>query len=237
MPLSAPQVLLTASTPDRIVMPVDGLEETDARNLAIDAVMRARLTMPRVTGGTASRLQPLSGEGFFGIWFPDAHTWFMEHGTKPFTMRSLAGKTIPMWITDADGSMRRDNPKAQVRTTEDGRTQVLIFRRAAPIGKRKLNRKIDKTTGQVTTWTSPASYPGAPGRIGRRVPGAPWSGNLRGGAIAAGNVGVRWRHPGIVAMNFLNSALAQAAFESGFIIQPVYVANGATWDLVRRRGA
>jgi hypothetical protein len=235
MALSAPQVQLTAATPDRVIMALSGLPEDAARYMSIDAVQRARMTMPRVTGATASRLQPFYGRNFFGIWFPDSHTWFMEHGTKGFTMRSLAGKTIPMWIDDPDGSVQRQNPKSETRTTDDGRMQVKIFRKAAPIGKRKINRKRDKVTGMVTTWTSPASFPGAPGRINKRISGATATASQRPGAISLGNGGVKWRHPGLRAMGFLNSALATVAFESGFLIQPVYVADGATWELINRR--
>jgi hypothetical protein len=221
-----------------MIMVIEELEQGDARYIAIDAVAHARQLMPRVTGSTASRLTPIYGEGYFGIYFPDSWTWFMEHGTRPFTMRSLAGKTIPMWISDWDGSLRRENPKARVRTTEDGRVQVLIFRRAARIGQRKMVRRKNKVTGQMETASVPMSYPGAPGRIARRVAPAPWTPEGRlGGQIAAGNGGVRWRHPGLRAMQFMNTAMATAAFEAGFLIQPIYATDGASWEelLERRR--
>ena len=110
---------------NRMVMFVD-VSEQDAHYLAINATEHARLTMPRVSGATARHMQPIWDQGYFGIYFPDPHTWYMEHGTKPFTMRSLANKTIPMWVSDLDGSIRAKDPKAKVRRTEDGRLQVLI---------------------------------------------------------------------------------------------------------------
>jgi hypothetical protein len=226
MSLSAPQENLTDGAPDRIVMVLKELRYRDARRLAQAAVENARQLMPRVTGDSARRLQPIYGNGFFGIWFPDSHTWFLERGTKPRTQYSLAGKVIPMWITDTDGSVRRENPKAQTRRTEDGRNQVLIFRRAARIGQRKLNRRVDKTTGQVTTWTTPMSYPGAAGRIGGRD---------ERGRILPGNSGVRWRNPGIKAIGFMNTALAKTAFDYGYFIDTVYVANSGTWDVALKR--
>lgn len=234
MALTAPELRMTGGTPDRLVMLVD-LAAEETRGLAIDAVHRARQRMPRVTGATARRLEPYSGEGWFGIWFPDRHVWYQEHGTAPRTMRSLAGKTIPMWITDVDGSLRRENKKAKTRRTEDGRVQVLIFRKAARHGQRKLNRKLTPS-GTLVTWTTPMSYPGAPGRIARRQPGSPWTpGGARGGAIAPGNSGVRWRHPGLRATQDLNSALAEAAFDAGLGIEPVYAVDGPSFELLRQR--
>lgn len=229
--LTAPQVLMSEGPPDRMIMIVPDLDRQIAWQLSVEAVNQARQTMPRVSGATASRLQPVSGTNFFGIYFPDSQTWFMEHGTKAFTMRSLAGKTIPMWLNDFDGQLRQKNPKAKTRTTEDGRVQVLIFRRAARIGQRKLVQRRDKVTGKMVTTTAPASYPGAPGRIGTRKPTF-WNNFFRNvsGQIAKGNVGVRWRHPGIQAMGFLNGALARTVFEAGLPIEPVYVADGATWS-------
>jgi hypothetical protein len=224
--LLAPQLQFGPSTPDRMVMFVD-VNDRDAQRLAINATWHARLTMPRVSGATARRLQPIWGEGYFGIYFPDPQAWFMEHGTKPRTMRSLAGKTIPMWVSDLDGSLRAKNPKIKVRTTEDGRLQVLIFRRAARLGQRKFIRRPNRFTGAIETVSVPMSYPGAPGRINRRVPGGF---GPSGGQIATGNVGVRWRHPGLRAMQFLNSALAETAFSSGLFIGEVYATDGANLE-------
>jgi hypothetical protein len=238
MAMTAPQLQYTSGVPDRMIMRVEDLGPQEAGYLALDAVFRARQLMPRVTGGTANRLAPISGKGWFGIWFPDSHTWFLEKGTRAFTMRSLAGKVIPMWIDDPVGEERRKNPKAKVRHTEDGRTQVLIFRRAARIGQRKLVKKVNKVTGAISTYTTPMSYPGAPGRINRRQPGSPWTpSGARGGAISAGNGGVRWRHPGLRSSQYLNTALAEAAFTAGLIVQPVYATDGATWEQLIKKAA
>jgi hypothetical protein len=232
--LTAPQLQMSPS-PDMLIMVFRDLTEDDAQRMAYDALYRARARMPRVTGVTASRVRPVSGRRYFGLSFP-REAWYMERGTGPFTMRSLAGKVVPMWITDTDGSARRDNPKARVRSTEDGRTQVLIFRKAAKLGARKMVTRPSKYGGAPLTYTAPAAYPGAPGRINRRNPGAPWTPvGGRGGAIASGNTGVRWRHPGVRAMQTLNSALAEAAFDAGLIVEPVYAVDPASFELVLTR--
>lgn len=234
--LLAPQLIFSTGPPDRLIMLVPDLDQTEAKYLSIESVAIARQKMPRVTGATANRLVPISGPEYFGIYFPDTYTWFMEHGTQPFTMRKLAGKTIPMWIDDPNGEERRKNPKARVRSTQDGRIQILIFRKAAKIGQRKTVRRKNKWTGQTETVTLPASYPGAPGRINRRVPGAPWTPlGQRGGAIGSGNVGVKWRHPGLRAMQFLNSAIATAAFEAGLLMDTIYAVDGASWESILER--
>ena len=214
---------MAAGPPDRMIMIFPDLSEVRARYLADTALSRARQQMPRVTGMTAARLSPIWGRRWFGLYFPDRYVWYLEHGTNPRTMASLAGKVIPMWINDPDGSTRRDNPKAKTRRTDDGRTQVLIFRKAAPLGRRKTTRTRNKDTGAMTVTTTPASYPGAPGRIGAR--------NSKG-QIASGNVGVRWRHPGLRSIQFLNSALAQAAFEDGLIVSTVYAVDSGSLGLV-----
>ena len=226
----APQMRFAAGAPDRLVMLAD-ISREESYYLATEAVYIARSTMPRVSGVTASRLATVVAEGYFGIYFPDPTTWYLEAGTRAFTMRSLAGKTIPMWVSDADGRLRRADPKIRTRTTEDGRLQVLIFRRAARMGQRKVVKRKDPISGQVVLRTTVASYPGAPGRINRRQPSAPWNDpGTQGGQIARGNVGVRWRHPGIQAMQFLNGALARTAFEAGLPITTVYAVDGASWQ-------
>jgi hypothetical protein len=97
--LTAPVLQFGAGTPDRAVMVIDDLDERTAMYLAWEAVMQARQSVPRVTGRTALRLQPMWGDEYFGIWFPDNYVWFMERGTKAFTMRSIAeasfGRKIP----------------------------------------------------------------------------------------------------------------------------------------------
>lgn len=228
--LLAPQ-LQFAPAPDRAVMALHDLDADEAYYLAIEAVSQARLAMPRVTSRTAHRLAPLYGDGFFGIYFPDAWVWFQEHGTKGFTMKSLAGKTIPMWVEDPGGVERAKNPRIKVRTTDDGRLQVLIFRRAARIGQRKQTQRKNRITGEMQTVSVPMSYPGAPGRIARREAPSPFTAfGRRGGQIAAGNVGVRWRHPGLKAQQYLNSALARTAFEAGLLVNTVYFLDAQTFE-------
>jgi hypothetical protein len=231
--LTAPVLQFGSGTPDRAVMVIDNLDERTAMYLAWEAVMQARQTIPRVTGRTALRLQPMWGNEYFGIWFPDNYVWFMEKGTKAFTMRSIAGKTIPMWVSDDGGQLRAKNSKIKTRRTEDGRIQVLIFRRAARIGQRKQVFKKNKLTGAYQATSVPASYPGAPGRISRRIPGQPFTPRGRvGGQVASGNIGVRWRHPGLYAAQYLNSAIARTAFENGLLIKTVYFLDGASWEYV-----
>lgn len=196
--------------PDRLVMMVEGLDESSAEVLANDAVYMARQLAPKSTGRSARNLQPIWGPGIFGVKWLDNHVWFQEAGIRPFTMRSLAGKTIPLWINDPDGSEQRKYPKAQTRRTADGRTQVLIFRKAAPIGSRKVVMREGRPVDV------PRSYPGAPGRISMREAPQPWTAAGRvGGRIARGNVGVRWRHPGLSRRGFIRQSIELAADHHG----------------------
>lgn len=214
MPQILPEIKL-AQDPDRIVMLTD-LDEIDCESLGEAAVEAAKDRMPRVTGHMATTLQVLAGSGYFGIYFPDRKVWFMEQGTRPFTMRGLPrDRAIPMWVNDPDGSTAREEQKHQKkpverRITEDGRRQTLIFRRAA----KNKTRKTIMREGQLVS--VPRSYPGAPGRIASRA---------TAGRIATGNVGVRWRHPGIQARAFLNSALADTALDHGIEPAPVYLCD------------
>jgi|tagenome__1003787_1003787.scaffolds.fasta_scaffold20951591_3 hypothetical protein len=219
--------------PDRMVILVEPGLETES--LAQRAVYTAQLVMPKVTGYMVTTLRPISGDNFFGIYFPDRRIWFLEQGTRPFTMRSLAGKTIPMWINDPTGSERRANPKAKTRTTVDGRTQVLIFRRAAKHGARKtVSRRAPD--GSLRTVTVPASYPGAAGRIKRREAAQPLTTPSRvGGRIARGNVGVRWRHPGTSGRNFLNYAMTVTAWAEDLRPSSIYLADSASISTLTRR--
>lgn len=211
--------------PDRLIVVVPGMRPGQSRRIALEATRLARQRSPKLTGNTARKLQPLYGRGFFGIYFGDPIAWYQENGIRPFTMRSLAGKTIPMWIDDPTGQERIKNPKAKVRVTASGKTQVLIFRRAAQFGQRKTVTRRTKG-GQETTVSVPMSYPGAPGRIGNREAGAPRTrGGKLGGQIAAGNVGVRWRHPGIAPRKFMNSALTLASGNNGVFPTRIYVAD------------
>lgn len=212
--------------PDRLIVVAPGMRPGMARIIAQEAVRIARRRAPKLTGKGARRLQPIYGKGYYGIFFGDSKMWFQEAGIRPFTMNRLAGKTIPMWIDDPTGAERSKNPKAKTRRTESGKTQVLIFRKAAQRGQRKTVRRKDKLTGETVTTTVPMSYPGAPGRIGRREMSAPWtrSGKL-GGQIAGGNVGVRWRHPGMGAKKFMNSALTLASGNNGIVPTRVYACD------------
>lgn len=192
--------------PEVVVSVIPESREVCAR-MARQARTEAKRVMPRITGRTAKRIFPIWGEGVFGLWFPDPHVWFLERGVSPFTMRNLAGKTIPMWINDPTGEEQRKNPKAKTRTTEDGRRQVLIFRRAAKIGATK-NVWVKDSSGKPRRKTTPRSYPGAPGRIAVRD---------ANGRIAKGNTGVRWRHTGTAPEGYLMDALTNTARNWGYI--------------------
>lgn len=205
--------------PNRIVVGIPNLSVYAARTLAVEAARRARSYAPKLSIASSSAFTPIFGEGWFGVAWAHRYVWFLEAGTRPFTMRSLAGKLIPMWINDPTGEERRKNPRAKTRTTADGRTQVLIFRRAAKMGQRK---NVWKNVGGVMTRTSvPRSYPGAPGRIAvNRSRGLMRQGDVNPGVgnpgwIAKGNVGVRWRHPGLQPGRFLARAVKEVASEAG----------------------
>jgi hypothetical protein len=181
-----------------------------------------------MSGDGAKRLTPVYGLGFFGIKWQDSWMWFQENGIKAFTMRSLQGKTIPMWIDDASGQERAKNPRAKTRTTASGKVQVLIFRRAAMQGER---RQVTKKGpgGTLVSKSVPASFPGAPGRISVRESAKPYTTQGRvAGAIARGNGGVRWRHPGLSPRFFMNNALTIAAQENGVLPIRVYATDART---------
>lgn len=162
-----------------------------------------------------------------GMASHNSYVWFQDHGIRAFTMNNLAGKTIPMWVDDPTGIERQKNPKAKIRTTLSGKTQVLIFRRAAEKGKRIVKYRRNKATGQREVVSDkPASYPGAPGRIGVREAGAPLTTPGRvAGAVARGNVGVRWRHPGIAPRLFLNNAMTLSAQRYGIVPVRIYIGD------------
>jgi hypothetical protein len=201
--LTETQEMIISANPDRLIMRVDGLSGSRARNLANVAVREARRVMPKLTGAAASRLFPLYGQGFFGIGWLDGYTWFQEQGIRAFTMFSLKGKTIPMWVDDPTGTEREKNPRAQTRMTLSGKTQVLIFRKAVD--------------------------PGAPGRISKRETSRPFTSQGKvAGAIAKGNVGVKWRHPGLAPRKFLNHAVTLAAEQGGISPNRIYAAD-RTW--------
>lgn len=219
------QEMVISLRPDRMIMLVDGLSGPRARNMANTAVREARRVMPKLTGQSASRLNPLYGSGFFGLAWQDSWVWFQEQGIRPFTMLSLAGKTIPMWVDDPTGTEREKDPRAQTRITLSGKVQVLIFRRAAMPGQR-VTRRRKVADGTWEEYSAPASYPGAPGRISRRQAAQPWTTpGKTGGQIASGNVGVRWRHPGLAPRRFLNHAMSLAAQQGGIIPERIYAAD------------
>lgn len=219
------QEIVISPAPDRMILVVEGLRGPRARGLANTALREARRVMPKLTGRASSRLFPLYGSGYFGVGWLDNYVWFQEQGIRAFTMFALAGKVIPMWVDDPTGTERQKNPKAQVRTTMSGKEQVLIFRRAAMPGTRRtVTRK--GANGSTETYTVPASYPGAPGRISRRETAQPLTTQgKRPGAIAKGNVGVRWRHPGLSPRMFLNHSITLAAGQAGIAPTRLYVAD------------
>lgn len=224
--------------PDRVIMLVPGLAPARARAIANQAVREARRKMPKMTGDSARRLQPLYGKGFFGIYFPDSVVWFQDHGIRPFTMNNLEGKVIPMWVDDPTGSERAKNPKAKTRTTTSGKNQVLIFRKVAKKGTRITKYRTDPKTGiKRVVVDKPGSYPGAPGRISTRESGSPRTTPGRvAGAIGRGNGGVRWRHPGIAPRLFLNNAMTLAAQWNNILPERIYVADRTSnLDLRHRR--
>lgn len=214
----------------RFPIPVD---KSISHMAASSAVHYARERAPKLFGDMSRQLTPIWDEGHFGIRWTDPVTWYQEMGIRPFTMRSLEGKTIPMWIDDPTGEERSKNPKAKTRITPSGRFQILIFRKAAKRGARK---NVKRRIGGIDQWVDvPQSYPGAPGRINRRVKGAPFT-TSGGGRIARGNVGVRWRHPGMASKFFMHEGLLLAAVELGLPRGlPVEVAEqGASIDVLSR---
>jgi len=196
-------------------MMVPGLEIEDASTAAKMAVAHAQALCPKLTGDAAASIEPVYGEGYFGITWTVGYLWAQNQGIRPFLMRSLAGKTIPMWVIDLDGKIKADNPKAETRVTASGIPQVLIFRRAATIGQQK-QVKTKIAGGKSITKTVPASYPGAPGRIADREAASPnTSPGKLGGRIAKGNIGIRWYHPGLSPRHFLQEGLNRAAGDMG----------------------
>lgn len=227
MPDILPEVSLS-SRPDRVLLMIDQDTGLETDLLAAQAVDIARSRMPKVSGHSANSLEPIYGADFFGIYFPERSVWFLEQGISPFTMNRLHGR-IPMWIDDPTGVERKRNPKAKVRITKDGRTQVLIVRFVGKKGARKtvIRKGADGLPRPVTV---PASYPGAPGRISRRQANQPLTAAGKvPGQIASGNVGVRWRHPGTTGRMFLNSAIADTALDHGIRLSALYLCDNSTF--------
>ena len=196
--------------PNRLVMVAQDLPAWRAQRAAKHAVVIARTLAPKLTGMSSRNFKPVYGPGYFGLGWQDDYVWFQAMGIKAFTMNSLAGKTIPMWIDDPTGQQQRDNPRAETRRTASGKTQVLIFRRAAHFGQRKTIVRNGIRT------SVPMSYPGAPGRIALREAARPdtRAGKV-GGQIAPGNVGVRWRHPGLASSSFVHRGWGASFLHEG----------------------
>lgn len=175
--------------PDRLYVWDQGLRRGVARSLAWESLREARKNLPKLSAEGQKSLYAIWGVGYFGIGWRLDYIWYQEAGIRPFTMHSLEGKVIPMWVDDPRGDVERENTtrssKPETRTTPSGRKQTLIFRRA---GKK----------GDLRRDGEPQSYPGAPGRIARREARRPATrAGKTPGAIAKGNTGVRWRHPGL----------------------------------------
>lgn len=232
--LESAELILT-DRPDRAIMVVQDLHPRKARQCANAAVREAKRKMPKLSGRAASRLLPLWGRGFFGIRWLDPYVFFQDHGIRSFTMRNLEGKTVPMWIDDPTGKERAGNPKAKTRVSASGKQQVLIFRKVGRRGQTRPRTRLDPVTRLPRTVQVAASYPGAPGRIGRREASRPHtSEGKRGGQVAGGNVGVRWRHPGLSPRLFINNALTLSAQWHGIMPIRVYICD-ERWSTAMRR--
>lgn len=229
MALTETAEVILSQRPDRLVMTVEGLDVDTARVCAFTALEIAQKNAPKMSGDGAKRMSTVYGNGFFGIKFQDSYMWFQENGIKAFTMKNLQGKTIPMWVDDRDGKIRADNPKVETRVTASGKTQVKIFRKVAMQGERKTVTRKARKGGGMETVSVPRSYPGAPGRIGVREAASPRTTVGRvGGAIARGNSGVRWRHPGLSPRFFINNALTVAAQQNAILPIRVYATDART---------
>jgi hypothetical protein len=203
--------------PDRMWVSAPGVSTSDCRHLAALCASRAQSIAPKVSGAGARGIKPISGDGFFGLSWDQTHLWYVEEGTAARTMRSLAGRIIPMWLPDPLGRLHREYPKNETRVTVDGRHEVLIFRRVAKIGQTKNVIRRD-SHGRLQVRSKPASYPGAAGRINlRQFPDFPnGTGNGRiMSTIERPHVGVRWRHPGIVGKHFMAHSITSVCQEYG----------------------
>jgi len=202
--------------PTRMWVEVPLLTKFQALAMAADSVDIARRNMPKFSGALARELEPIFGDGFFGMRWTSPAIWYQEVGIRGFTMRTLKG-AVPMWVKDPSGAERRKSPKAKTKMGEDGVMRVLIFRWAAAPGQRKT---VIRNGLPISV---PRSWPGAPGRINVRESAAPMTrvgkvgGQIAGGLSATrGNVGVRWRHPGLVGRSFMYRGLIQAARMGGY---------------------
>lgn len=216
-PSSAPAIptplrLTGAIIPNRLYVLAPGMTKHQTRTLAQHAVAISQTLSPRLSGRAANGIKEYYGDGFFGVRWSAPYLWYQEGGHGAFTMRTLAGKTIPMWVDDWTGEMARADPKAKTRITQNGRRQILIFRRAGKLGARKRVAVRDRQ-GRLVRWRSvPQSYPGAPGRITHREWKSPegTTGRITR-TVTPSHVGVRWRHPGLIPREFMQHALQQVA--------------------------
>jgi hypothetical protein len=187
------------------IRPLRLLPKLRYENRYMRATRERRVVAVRDVGERMVMLMETSEHTYMseGMASHNSYVWFQEQGIRPFTMFALQGKTIPMWVDDLDGSERAKNPKAKTRLTLSGKTQVLIFRKAV--------------------------QPGAPGRISKRETSRPFTtpGKVAG-AVAKGNVGVKWRHPGLAPRKFLNHAVSLAAQQGGIVPNRIYAAD-RTW--------
>jgi hypothetical protein len=202
------------ATPSMVFMEVPGLDLRTAERLGALAATYAYRDAPKLSGAAAKSIASYARPGAFGVQWSDTYLWYQDQGTRPRVMRELANKVIPMWVDDPTGTEAAKNPKLKTRTTASGKTQVLIFRKAAPIGSRKMVKR--KLAGGIIKEVSvPRSWPGAPGRIATREVLAPLTtAGKQAGQIAKGNVGLRWYYPGTSGRFFLEHAVVTAGAEN-----------------------
>ncbi len=210
-------------SPDQIYMEIDGLSNENAYKVAQEAAAVCQRLAPKLTGESSKRITPIWGPGYFGVHWVNQRVWFQNTGIHPFVMRSLAGKVISMWVDDVNGEQAMKNPKAKTRVTASGKKQILIFRRAAKMGQRKMVTR--KIAGTTRTFSVPMSYPGAPGRIAMREANSPYTTKGKiAGQITKGNIGLRWYHPGLQSRHFLEQGLYLAA--ESFYLPPGIIRHG-----------
>lgn len=226
-PVAGPVRQSGSVVPNTLYCRIPNLKISAAEMLAKQACAQARTLSPKLSGRAAEGIKPYFGEGYFGVRWDRPYLWYQEAGIGAFTMRNLAGKTIPMWVDDWTGEMARANPKAKTRITSNGRRQILIFRKAGKIGARKRVAQRD-ARGRLLRWRDvPQSYPGAPGRIQVREWQPP--DRTTGRITSTGtriHVGVRWRHPGLVPREFMQYSIQSVADLVGYPNIQVYAIYG-----------
>lgn len=177
-----PRDVASGQIPDGIIMNVPTTNLQLLKTLAGNAAESARAGAPKSSGKAAEGIEAIFGPGWFGIRWSHPYLWYQDQGTGPHTMRALRGKTIPMWVDDDGGSQTAKIP-----------------------AKDRLKRaRVTKDGRRQILIFRKATKPGAPGRIGKRTRGPD-------GRIAKGNVGVKWRHPGLPHKGFLSAAVVDSA--------------------------